>query len=253
MLIDELLMVSRALPVLQRNLFLNFLVPCRCIQERPHTATSPSASPSRKVKKRPRPTPSAFTDKSNLPKEGKHAPKVRHPDTFSRGHTGDGGITKPSRGAAQIRRDIGLLIQNRDIEGAFRLGLRSGTERDVLRLMSDVGGPDLCRRRLGMETRDRLYAFFAKIISSGQYVEHALPWVFELVRAGEARALPLAIRMQLAGALHGLAANPTDQGIMAARLGPYLSLTSVGRSSLSDTAEGGGVFSSMHVAGGDDE
>lgn len=115
--------------------------------------------------------------------------------------------------------------------------------------MGSAGGPDLCRHRLGMETRDRFFAFVARTISSGKYAEHALPWVFELVRAGEARGLPLAVRMQLAGALHGLAASPTDQGVMAARLGPYLSLASVGRSSMSDAAEGGGVFSSMGLGG----
>lgn len=148
-----------------------------------------------------------------------------------------------------LRRDIGLLVQSGDIDGAFRLALRSGTERDVLRLMGSAGGPDLCRRRLGMGVRDRLFAFIARTISGGKYAEHALPWVFEVVRAGEARALPLAVRMQLAGALHGLATNPTDQGVMAAKLGPYLSLTCMGRSSLSDATEGGGIFSSMEVVG----
>lgn len=100
-----------------------------------------------------------------------------------------------------------------------------------------------------METRDRLFAFVARTISAGQYAEHALPWVFELVRAGEAKGLPLAVRMQLAGALHGLAASPTDQGVVAARLGPYLSLSSVGRSTLSDAIEGAGVFDSMGLGG----
>ena len=117
----------------------------------------------------------------------------------------------------------------------------------MLRLMGRAGGPDLCRRRLGMETRARLFAFVARTISAGQYAEYALPWVFELVRSGEAKRLPLAVRMQLAGALHGLAASPTDQGVVAARLGPYLSLASVGRSSLTDATEGGGVFQSMGV------
>lgn len=140
-------------------------------------------------------------------------------------------------------------MRREDFEQAFRLALTSGTERDVLRLMASAGGPDLCRRRLGMETRDRLFAFLARTISGGLYAEHALPWVFELVRAGEARALSLAVRMQLAGALHGLAASPTDQGVMAAKLGPYLSLTSVGRSSLPDASAGSGVFSSLEVAG----
>lgn len=146
-----------------------------------------------------------------------------------------------------MKRDIGLLAERGDVEGAFRVALSSGTERDVLRLMGRAGGPDLCRPRLGMETRARLFAFVARAISAGRYAEHALPWVFELVRSGEARSLPLAVRMQLAGALHGLAASPTDQGVVAARLGPYLSLTSVGRSSLSDATEGGGVFQSLGV------
>ena len=137
-----------------------------------------------------------------------------------------------ARGTTRVRRQIALLVRREDFEQAFRLALASGTDRDVLRLMGSAGGPDLCRRRLGMETRDRLFAFLARMISGGLYAEHALPWVFELVRAGEARALSLAVRMQLAGALHGLAASPTDQGVMAAKLGPYLSLTSVGRSSL---------------------
>lgn len=137
------------------------------------------------------------------------------------------------------------MLKRGDIEGAFRTALSSGTERDVLRLMGKAGGPDLCRHRLGMDTRDSLFAFLARTISAGQYAEHALPWVFELVRAGETRCLSLAVRMQLAGALHGLAASPTDQGVVAARLGPYLSLTSVGRLSISDATEGAGVFSSM--------
>lgn len=129
-----------------------------------------------------------------------------------------------------------------DIEGAFRLALGSGNERDILRLMGNTGGPDTCRRRLGMETRDRVFAFVARIISAGQYAEHALPWVFDLVQSGEAKSLPLAVRMQLAGALHGLATSPTDQGVMAARLGPHLSLATVGRSSPTDAAEGGDLF-----------
>lgn len=128
--------------------------------------------------------------------------------------------------------------------------LLSGTERDVLRLMGSAGGPDLCRHRLGIETRDRLFAFVARAISGGQCIEYVLPWVFELVRAGEAKALSLAVRMQLAGALHGLAASPNDQGIMAARLGPYLSLVSVGRSSMSDTVMGCGVFGGMGLSAG---
>lgn len=143
------------------------------------------------------------------------------------------------------------MVERGDVERAFRTALSSGTERDVLRLMGSVGGPDLCRHRLGMETRDRFFAFVARTISAGQYAEHALPWVFELVRAGEARGLPLAVRMQLAGALHGLAASPTDQGVMAARLGPYLSLSSVGRSTLSDATDGGGVFNSMGLGSGE--
>lgn len=151
--------------------------------------------------------------------------------------------------ATRLRRFIAHLVERGDVEGAFRTALSSGTERDVLRLMGSAGGPDLCRHRLGMETRDRFFAFVARTISAGQYTEHALPWVFELVRAGEAKGLPLAVRMQLAGALHGLAANPTDQGIMAARLGPYLSLLSVGRSTMSDSTEGAGVFNGLGLTG----
>lgn len=108
----------------------------------------------------------------------------------------------------------------------------------------------MCRHRLGMETRNNLFAFLARTISAGQYAEHALPWVFEIVRAGQTRCLSLAVRMQLAGALHGLAASPTDQGVVAARLGPYLSLTCVGRPSFSDATETAGVFSGMEIGEG---
>lgn len=98
-----------------------------------------------------------------------------------------------------------------------------------------------------METRDRLFAFLARIISSGRYVEHALPWVFEIVQHGEAKSLPLAVRMQLAGALHGLAASPTEQGVMAARLGPHFSLAVLGRASISSDSD---QFLSVLLAGG---
>lgn len=151
-----------------------------------------------------------------------------------------------------LRRDIELLAQRGDVESAFRLALKSGSERDVLRLMGSAahtGSPEACQRQLGMETRDRLFAFVARVISAERYVEHVLPWVFGLVKAGEARSLPLAIRMQLAGSLHGLAASPNDQGVMAARLGPYFSLASMGRLSLPDDAEEGQAFRT-DVAGG---
>lgn len=149
-----------------------------------------------------------------------------------------------------MKQDVGVLLKRGDVESAFRLALSSGTERDVLRLMGKAGGPDLSRHRLGMETRNHLFAFLARTISAGRYAEHALPWVFEIVRAGEARSLSLAVRMQLAGALHGLAASPTDQGVVAARLGPYLSLTTVGRPPLFDATETAGVFSSMELGAG---
>eukprot|EP00903_Cladosiphon_okamuranus_P007632 g7401.t1 len=151
---------------------------------------------------------------------------------------------------ANLKQDVRMLLERGDVESAFRLVLSSGTERDVLRLMGKAGGPDLSRHRLGMETRNKLFAFLARTISAGQYAEHALPWVFEIVRAGETRSLSLAVRMQLAGALHGLSASPTDQGIVAARLGPYLSLTTVGRPSLSDATETAGVFSSFKLGVG---
>lgn len=126
----------------------------------------------------------------------------------------------------------------------------SGTERDVLRLMRSAGGPGACRHRLGMETRDLLFAFLARVISARQYSEHALPWIFEIVQAGEARSLPLAVRMQVAGSLHGLAASPTDQGVLAARLGPHLSLTVLGRTSMSDDADGGNLLRVLVAGGG---
>lgn len=141
-----------------------------------------------------------------------------------------------------IRRKTERLVAQGDIDGAFRLVLASGNERDVVRLMGNTGGPRAYRRRMGMETRDHLFAFFARLISSGQYAEYVLPWVFELVQAGEARSLPIGVRMQLAGALHGLAAAPTSQGVMAARLGPHLSLATLGRSSPSSNVECGELF-----------
>lgn len=231
---------------------LALLAPPPCSQDRSRTADSPNRMSSRKLK-RPRSGRTAGSDDKattpNKQNEGKHRTKPNFNNSATPAAAGATGV-RGARSTTRVRCDIGLLVDKGDIEGAFRLALRSGTQRDVLRLMGSAGGPDLCRRRLGMETRDRLFAFVARTISGGQYAEHALPWVFELVRAGKARALPLAVRMQLAGALHGLAASPTDQGVMAARLGPYLSLTSVGRSCISDAAEGGGVFSSMEVVGG---
>lgn len=140
-------------------------------------------------------------------------------------------------GVPRLRRKLKGMIEHGNIEEAFRLVLTSGNERDILRLMGTAGPPDTCRRQLGVETRDLLYVFIARTISSGSYTEHVLPWVFGLVKAGEARALSLAVRMQLAGSLHGLAASPTEQGVMAARLGPYLSLTSIGGTSESEIAE----------------
>ncbi|CAM9712937.1 unnamed protein product, partial [Laminaria digitata] len=221
-------------------------------QERPDTAVSPTRSSPRRLK-RPRSGRVGSPNNAASPK-GKldstpsfvqaaaaAAPKASVPAELS---------SSAARSTTRVRRQIALLVRREDFEQAFRLALASGTERDVLRLMGSAGGPDLCRRRLGMETRDRLFAFLARTISSGLYAEHALPWVFELVREGEARALSLSVRMQLAGALHGLAASPTDQGVMAAKLGPYLSLTSVGRSSLADVSAGGGVFCGLEVAGG---
>lgn len=160
------------------------------------------------------------------------------------------GNARSTRSTTSLKRDLGLLLERGDVESAFRRALSSGTDREVLRLMGKAGGPDLCRPRLGMETRNSLFAFLARTISAGQNAEHALPWVFEIVRAGETRGLSLAVRMQLAGALHGLAASPTDQGVVAARLGPYLSLTSVGRPSFADATEAAGVFSSMELGGG---
>lgn len=144
----------------------------------------------------------------------------------------------------RFRREIARFLEHGNFDDAFRLALGSGSERDILRLMGGIrGGPSTCRRLIGLETRDKLFAFVARAISAERYAEHALPWVFDIVQAGEAKSLPFAVRMQLAGALHGLAASPTDQGVMAARLGPYLSLTAVGRTSFNDAAEGGNLFS----------
>lgn len=210
--------------------------PFQRLQERPLAAGSPTSSPPGRKLKRPR---SGQTASSYRGKPNNATPKP----------AGSTRNARSTRSTTNLKRDIGLRLERGDIESAFRTTLSSGTDRDVLRLMTKAGGPDLCRHRLGMETRNNLFAFLARTISAGQYAEHALPWVFELVRAGETRCLSLAVRMQLAGALHGLAASPTDQGVVAARLGPYLSLTSVGRSSVSDATEGGGVFNSMKLGG----
>lgn len=183
-------------------------------------------------------------------KETLHDAHGKDADKESSQAAGGRAKQRPTRGTTRLARHVRACLAKGDVEGSFRTVLLSGTERDVLRLMGSAGGPDLCRHRLGVETRDRLFAFVARVISAGQCAEYVLPWVFELVRAGEAKALSLAVRMQLAGALHGLAASPTDQGVMAARLGPYLSLVSVGRSCLSDAAVGGGVFTSMGLAVG---
>lgn len=212
------------------------VVPFRQLQERPLAAGSPIRSPPGRRLKRSR---SGQTAASYRGKPSNDGPKPADST----------GNVRSTRGTTKLRRAVGVLLERGDIESAFRTALSSGTERDVLWLMGKVGGPDLCRQRLGMETRNNLFAFLARTISAGHYAEHALPWVFELVRSGETRSLSLAVRMQLAGALHGLAASPTDQGVVAARLGPYLSLISVGRPPFSDATEGAGVFSSMGLGG----
>eukprot|EP00752_Nemacystus_decipiens_P002970 g2759.t1 len=209
----------------------------RTLVERPLASDSPKHSPSgRRKLKRPR-SSQAASSSHHKPNNSTSKP-ARGP-----------GNPRSTRRTTNLKRDLGLLLEGGDVESAFRKALSSGTERDVLRLMGKAGGPDLCRHRLGMETRDHLFAFLARTISAGRYAEHALPWVFEIVRAGETRGLSLTVRMQLAGALHGLAASPTDQGVVAARLGPYLSLTSVGRPSLSDATEAAGVLGSMEIGG----
>ncbi|CAM9382975.1 unnamed protein product [Ectocarpus sp. 6 AP-2014] len=214
------------------------------------TAASPMRSPASRKLKRPRVSRNAGPEKRSAPNK---TGTSRNTDPKCTDKELGASVTSkklPTRRTTRLRRDVGQLVKCGEIEHAFRTALSSGTERDVLWLMGSAGGPDLCRHRLGMETRDRLFAFVARVVSGGKYAEHALPWVFELVRAGEAKGLPLAVRMQLAGALHGLAASPTDHGVMAARLGPYLSLVSLGRPSMSDTTEGGGVFGSMGLASG---
>lgn len=216
--------------------------PCRCPfatkkQERPLASGSHTHSPPGRELKRPHPGQTASSHR------GKPTRATPKPASST-------GNARSTRASTKLKQDIGLLLECGDVESAFRVALSSGTERDVLRLMGKAGGPDMCRHRLGMETRNKLFAFVARTISTGKYAEHALPWVFELVRAGETRCLSLAVRMQLAGALHGLAASPTDQGVLAARLGPYLSLTSMGRPSFSDATEGGGVLSSMEFGVG---
>lgn len=182
---------------------------------------------------------------------GAASPKLeRRPRSVSApGLAGNASVKSPTFGdkvataaIPRLRRELKGMVEHGHIEEAFRLVLTSGNERDILRLMGTAGSPDTCRRQLGVETRDRLFVFIARTISSGRYTEHVLPWVFGLVKAGEARALSLAVRMQLAGSLHALAASPTDQGVMAARLEPYLSLTSVGRTSESEIAERVGHF-----------
>ncbi|CAM9948679.1 unnamed protein product [Scytosiphon promiscuus] len=217
-----------------------------------HSDESPTSSPPPRKLKRRRSSRTMGSAKSTCPsrRETPNSASGRDADKRSLDPAGGGGSQPPTRRRTRLTRDIKRCLDVGDVESAFRAVLNSGTEREVLRLMGIAGGPDLCRQRLGMETRDRLFAFVARTISGGRCIEHVLPWVFELVRAGEAKTLSLAVRMQLAGALHGLAASPTDEGIMAARLGPYLSLVSVGRSSMSDAAVGGGVFAGMGLAAG---
>ncbi|CAM9288605.1 unnamed protein product [Ectocarpus fasciculatus] len=219
-------------------------------QEQTCTTASPMRSPASRKLKRPRVCRNAGSEKRSAPNRTGISSNTDLKGTDNELRPSATSKKLPARRTTRLRRDVGQLVKHGEIEHAFRTALSSGTERDVLWLMGSAGGPDLCRHRLGMETRDRLFAFVARVVSAGKYAEHALPWVFELVRAGEAKGLPLAVRMQLAGALHGLAASPTDHGVMAARLGPYLSLVSLGRPSMSDTTEGGGVFGSMGLASG---
>lgn len=181
-------------------------------RERNHTQESPHPTPERKLKRA-----RSAREEGTVPGQGSR------PVTYGAVRAGTG--RRPS-----LRRKIEHLVSEGDIEGAFRLALASGAERDILRVMSSTGHPRVFRRCLGIETRNRLFGFIARVISVGQYTDHALPWVFEIVQAGEARALPTAVRMQLAGALYGLASSPNDQGLIAARLGPHLSLAAAGSS-----------------------
>ncbi|CAM9446255.1 unnamed protein product, partial [Discosporangium mesarthrocarpum] len=141
-----------------------------------------------------------------------------HPaDTVARARAGAGHHTR-------LNRELLHLVRKGDTERAFRMALDSGRERDMLRVMGRAGGPGACLRcGLGMETRARLFSFISRAISASLYTEHVLPWVFELAQRGEASLLPCDVRVELGSALHGLAAVPTDVGVMAARLGPYVS------------------------------
>ncbi|CAM9780618.1 unnamed protein product [Chrysoparadoxa australica] len=115
---------------------------------------------------------------------------------------------------------LSWMVKCGEVESAFTKALEKGTERDVLRLMgkTSIGAAG---KRMGMKNRAALFSFIARMIEGNSYIDHVLPWVFGIVQEGSAQLLPAPVLQALASSLHHLAADPTSQGVMAARLCPY--------------------------------
>jgi hypothetical protein len=141
--------------------------------------------------------------------------------------------------ATAVWQNVLKQLKSGGAEAAFKCVLATGTEQDVLRLMAVTSVHVLIQPHttsntavssgavhtygcLGMATRASLLQCVARMIDSGSYIDHVLPWVYYLVQNSGVTSLPRHVRLELGESLHNLSAAHSEQGVLAARLEPYI-------------------------------
>jgi hypothetical protein len=120
-----------------------------------------------------------------------------------------------------VFRELQWLLHNGENEAAFSKVLNNGegNEVDLLRLMHKFGiRPQL----LKASTRNQLYWVICSLLKKDEYVDHLLPWIFQLVSLKLIGELERPVKEEMKRILNEISARANEGAVVAARLVPYV-------------------------------